>query len=334
MDNGILVAGSTFVDHYKYIETYPEVGMLSQIKRTERKVGGLVSNTGISLKKLNPNLEVSAFAGIGNDSDGEFLKNTLKSYNIDIKHIVEFQEEETGFTDAMTLETTGERTFFTYEGSNALLGPKNLKLNELNYGIAHFGYLLLMKQFDNYHEEYGTQLAFTLHQLQTKGIKTSIDLVSNDTPEFNKIVHPALKYCNYIIINEIEAELITEISSYVDGKINNEQLNKSMKKIFELGVKDLVVVHSPEGGWAMDCKLNFYHESSLRLEKGFIKNTVGAGDAFCAGALYSIYNNYDISYMLKFANAVAAMSLSESDSVSGIGTEDEVNGFLEERLKV
>jgi sugar/nucleoside kinase (ribokinase family) len=56
----------------------------------------------------------------------------------------------------------------------------------------------------------------------------------------------------------------------------------------------------------------------LELPKSYIKGSVGAGDAFCAGALYSIYNDYDDEKMLKFASNTAACNLSEADSISGM----------------
>jgi len=335
MQNGILVAGSTFVDHYKFIDNYPKLGMLEQIKYIDKTVGGLVSNTGISLKNISKDLRVGAFGGIGQDEDGDFLKDTLVTNGIDISQLVEFSEQKTGFTDAMTLEATGERTFFSHEGANTILDASHLNFDQLDYDIAHFGYILLMRQFDKPNEQYGTELAKVLCRLQEQGIKTSIDLVSNESPHFKATVHPALKYCNYVIINEIEAELITDLSPLDPDtdQINNDRIQNIMQRIFELGVQDLIVIHSPAGGWAMDRDGNFYHRKSFDLPPGYIKSSVGAGDAFCAGVLYGIYKQFDINHMLDFANATAAMSLSEKDSASGIQPEEEIVAFINKQGK-
>ena len=57
---------------------------------------------------------------------------------------------------------------------------------------------------------------------------------------------------------------------------------------------------------------------SLKLPEGYIKGSVGAGDAFCAGVLYSLYKGYSIEEALAAANAAAAANLSAADSVSGL----------------
>lgn len=64
----------------------------------------------------------------------------------------------------------------------------------------------------------------------------------------------------------------------------------------------------------------------LRL-KDYIKGSVGAGDAFAAACLYALYNGYDDKHMLEFASAAAAMSLSESDAVSGMRSREEIEAL-------
>ena len=68
---------------------------------------------------------------------------------------------------------------------------------------------------------------------------------------------------------------------------------------------------------------------SIKLPKGFIKGSVGAGDAFCAGCLYAIYNDYSDEDMLSFANLVAINCLSAPDSVRGIRPKDKLKDVLQ-----
>ena len=57
---------------------------------------------------------------------------------------------------------------------------------------------------------------------------------------------------------------------------------------------------------------------SLDLPKGFIKGSVGAGDAFCAACLYGLWQGYDEAHILSFASCAAACNLTAADSVSGM----------------
>jgi len=54
------------------------------------------------------------------------------------------------------------------------------------------------------------------------------------------------------------------------------------------------------------------------LPSGYIKGSVGAGDAFCAACIYCLYKGIDIETMLELASCAAACNLSESDSISGM----------------
>ena len=50
---------------------------------------------------------------------------------------------------------------------------------------------------------------------------------------------------------------------------------------------------------------------------GFIKGKVGAGDAFCAGALYALLKGLDPETLLRLGSCAAAMNLAVPDAVSG-----------------
>jgi sugar/nucleoside kinase (ribokinase family) len=68
---------------------------------------------------------------------------------------------------------------------------------------------------------------------------------------------------------------------------------------------------------------------SLKLPQGYIKGTVGAGDAFCAGCLYAIYHGYDDRAMLEFASGAAACNLAAEDSVSGMKDKKYIHDLIE-----
>ena len=69
---------------------------------------------------------------------------------------------------------------------------------------------------------------------------------------------------------------------------------------------------------------NYYEFESLKLPKGYIKGTVGAGDAFCAGVLYAAETDMPLPEALKLGACSAAASLSEVSASDGVKTKDEV----------
>ena len=81
----------------------------------------------------------------------------------------------------------------------------------------------------------------------------------------------------------------------------------------------------------MDCRTGEYVEvPSLKLPKGFIKNTTGAGDAYCAGVLYGAHEDRSLEDSMKLATASAAFSLSDNGAADGLKPEAEVIKFYQE----
>lgn len=75
---------------------------------------------------------------------------------------------------------------------------------------------------------------------------------------------------------------------------------------------------------------------SLKIPSEDICGSVGAGDAFCAGALYGLYSGFDDKQILKFASAAAACSLFAANSVDGMRSRREILEIADkyERLKI
>lgn len=323
---GIAIAGSILVDILNVIEKYPKKGMLTNVLNTSFAVGGCVPNTIIDLAKIDPDLFLTAFGCVGDDEYGRYVVNRMNSYGINTSHIRVTKNGKTGTTQVMTEQMSGERTFFSSMGENSRFGQKDIDINSLDCEIFHIGYLMLLDELDKKDDKYGTRLAAVLKKVQDKGIKTSIDVVSEEGERFAEIIIPALKYCNYVIMNEIECCKVTGLSPRKsDGTIDLENIKKTMEKFISYGVCDKVIIHFGEGGVCLDASGKFTFVPSLNLPDGYIKGSVGAGDAFAAASLYGLYKGFDDKRILEFASAAAACNLSAEDSVSGMKTVEEID---------
>ena len=149
----------------------------------------------------------SARAGlVGNDDLGRVILEDCRRHGIDIRHLRSTPLAPTSYTDVMTENGSSHRTFFHHRGANALVGrrgPGFQKTSRRAFFIS--GYLLLLDALDAPDAEFGTKAAALLHAAQQAGMKTSVDVVSEDSDRFARIVTPALKYMDYCILNEIEA---------------------------------------------------------------------------------------------------------------------------------
>lgn len=325
---GITVAGNIITDIVKTIDCYPKAGMLTRITSIKQAVGGCAPNTAIDLAKIDSSLPVSVIGKIGDDEYGRFIVSQMSYYGIDCSRISVSSQLPTSFSDVMS-QASGERTFFHARGSNTDFSPEDINLGSITSCILHIGYILLLEAFDKEDPEYGTVMARFLHDAQAKGIKTSVDVVSDSTPDYRSKVLPALKYCNYVIVNEIESSMLSGLDPYTEsGDINIENIKQTMIYMAECGVKEKVIVHCKKAGFCYDVASgNFTVSPSLKIPEEDIKGSVGAGDAFAAGCLYGIYNNYDDKHILEFAAAAAACNLFAENSVDGMRSADEIEAI-------
>lgn len=327
---GITIAGNILTDIVKTIDCYPQVGMLANVKNVSMAVGGCAPNTAIDLAKIDRSIPISVIGKIGDDDYGRFLLSQLSRYGIDCEQISVSPTKPTSFSDVMSL-TSGERTFFHARGSNAEFSPQDIDINSINSVIFHIGYILLLDSFDKEDSEYGTVMARFLHDVQEHGIKTSVDVVSDSTADYKAKILPALKYCNYIILNELESSMLSDLDAYNDdGSLNIENVRKTMEFMAECGVKDKIIVHCKKAGFCYDVATgDFTVVPSLNIPKSEIIGSVGAGDAFCAGSLYGIYNGYSDKQILEFAACTAGCNLFAENSVDGMKSRSEIEKMPE-----
>lgn len=318
MNKGIVVAGNLTADYVKTIDAYPGIGMLSNILSLSKGVGGCAANVAIDLAVLDPAIPVKSIGKVGNDENGRFVCETVKRYGVDISSVVIAEGIETSYTDVMTVCRSGERTFFHTRGANAKFSIDDIDFDSLQADMFHIGYALLLDSFDVEDKEYGTIMARTLFNAKKHGMMTSMDIVSENSDRVQKIVLPSLKYCDSLIINEIEASSVCGIAARDrSGILLLDNLKTMCGRLIDLGVTDRVVIHAPE----MSCMIHrsgFYNMPSLELPERYIKGTVGAGDAFCAGMLYSIYKGLSPEQSLEVASCAGAACLSQENSIDGM----------------
>ncbi|NBK93657.1 carbohydrate kinase family protein [bacterium 1XD21-13] len=325
MKKGICAAGNLIVDITYPIERWPRQSELTTITEgITRSTGGAVCNVISDLAKLDPTLPLEAMGVIGEDPEGEFILEQLGAHkNIDLSLLK--RRGKTSFTAVMSDNTTKKRTFFQYRGANALFDEACVDWERMKGQLLHVGYILLLDTLDQEDAEYGTRMARLLAQAKSRGIKTSIDVVTETGDRFRTLVPPALKYTDYCIINELEAQQITGVLLRdEEERLYVEHMEEALRKMKELGVSTWAVIHCPEGGYGLDENGSFVSLNSLRLPEDYIKGTVGAGDAFCAGVLYGAQKQWNLEESIRLGICTAAASLSEPGATEGVGSVEQV----------
>lgn len=320
--SGILAGGNWIVDHVKIVDCYPQQDALASILRESSSNGGGPYNVLVDLSQMGATFPLQAVGLIGDDANGQTIFADCARRNIDTAQLHRTRDASTSYTDAMSVESTGRRTFFHRRGANALLDAAHFDLEKTRAKIFYLGYLLLLDKLDASSESHGTVAAQVLERAQNAGLKTAIDVVSEDSDRFSSIVRPALRFVDFAFLNEFEAGRCTSLELRRDGVLDNRVLEMAAQQLMQCGVRDCVVVHFPEGAFALNKAGQSFWQSSVALPTSEIAGATGAGDAFCAGVLFGFHQNYEMPQALKLGVCAAASSLLHPAASLGVQTAD------------
>ena len=149
----------------------------------------------------------------------------------------------------MTERDGGRRTFFHNRGANATWVGDDIDFGNSSARIFHLGYLLLLDAIDDEDAEYGTQGAALLARAREAGLKTSIDAVSEDRtlrqdrrscPQAGGLLHPERSRGKQGYRSEGAGR----------RKLLEKGIEEASSKLFDLGARELVAIHFPEGSFA------------------------------------------------------------------------------------
>ena len=85
-----------------------------------------------------------------------------------------------------------------------------------------------------------------------------------------------------------------------------------------------MVIHFPEGSYLLSKDGVEILHPSLDLSDDYIVGSSGAGDSFCAGILYGLYQGWNHEQTLRFATCAGGMNLSDLTTTGGIKSWQEI----------
>lgn len=235
-----------------------------------KKFGGAPANTSIGLAKLG--LPVRFMGKVGDDPFGRFLKNTLDEYHVNTDSLILSKRDKTTLA-FVALNEDGQRDFTFYIGAHETISTSEVSLPE-NTAVFHFGSL--------------TQTNSTTHsatdkliqQARKQGTILSYDPNVRESLWGNMrhardIILSTAKYVDILKINETEALLLS----------NKKTLEEALQTLYTPNLDALLITVGKEG-----CMYKTKHaEGKASAYDVTPIDTTGAGDAFNAGFIYSLY---------------------------------------------
>jgi len=263
-------------------------------------IGGDGANVAKALAQLEYDAEL--VCAIGADLQGDLIRETLSRSGVGTGYIVVAKDHPTQ-TVCIFAPPGGERSFiFDRRGYpdfeiipemiqnskivslNSLLYPPLLEPDKV-YGVARMA------------AEAG---AIVCADIYTRwDVKSLIPFKD------------ALPYIDYFFMNEDEALFYTGL--YNDGGTDN--IRRAADRLQRMGARSLIIKLGSKGSFIRHQESEF---SVPAIEVERICDTTGAGDSYMAGFIAGLIDNRSIAQCMHMGNAMAAISIQQYGSITGI----------------
>lgn len=275
MKNKVYVLGSVNIDFNMDVDYIPKNGETIKGSNFLRNIGGKGFNQANAVASLGH--ETVLIAAVGHDELGRYAIDSAKDKGIDIDHI-QTKNASTGF--AMIIHNQNDNRIIIHGGANDLLEPSDIEAIKLgNPGDA------LVSQFE---------VPIDLIEESFKIAKSNQMITILNPAPANKLTEKLFKYTDYLILNQTEAEIITNIYPK-----NDEDIKKVAHWLMSKGIANVVITLGAQGS-AFVNKNHFIVQTAF---SGNVVDTTGAGDSFVGGFTHALLEEKDISKLLIYGNA-------------------------------
>jgi sugar/nucleoside kinase (ribokinase family) len=311
--SGIVLAGTIVLDIVHIIDQWPSEEQIAFIRQTIEAPGGPPHNAAAGLVKLGAEFPVTMICVVGDDTAGDTFVRIAGELGLDTSHVIRVAGHSTDVTHVMTSKATGKRTFFFHPGANGTIVAEQMLAPDNTAKIFYLGSPGISASMDA-----SDGWRKSLREARNRGFKTCMELCPVPAELQRAQTLPCLPLLDYFVINDSEAEILSGLPVTKDGYFNIALARVAAQKLLDLGVNELVSIHHPEGAIALRKSGEHVFAPSVNVPRDEVIGTVGAGDAFYAGMLFGIHENWTLDKSLALANASAATSLHSATTSSSI----------------
>lgn len=320
---GIVTGGTWCVDHNKFVTHWPSEDEVVEILSNEVRGGGSACNLAIDVKRLDPDIPVSTIGLIGDDEDGRILIAEADAAGIDRTGLAIAETGDTSYTDAFNSAKSGRRTHLYLPGTAAQLTPDHFDFNEISARILHLGLPGIHPRLDSVWGDDENGWVTVLKKARAAGIATNLELCSIPAERIAQIVGPCLTHLDLLVVNDFEIAAIAGQDTGHRKDVDVQQCLSAARSALAKGAMQLVVAHFPGGAVAVGPDGAEILKPSVDIPMDAIQGTNGAGDAFAAGLIYGLHQEWSVTAAIELGHASAAAS------VRGLGTTDTVVSWRE-----
>mgnify|MGYP003619813532 FL=1 len=287
---------------------------LSDVERFTRSIAGAEVNVAIGLSRLGH--EVTYISSVGNDPFGEYIKKVLKKEKIRTGYVTVNTRRNTGFQLKEKNEKEDPKVVYFRKNSAASSLSRNIlkKLDLKEYDLLHITGIFPSLSRRNY--QFTKELII---KAKKNGVLVTFDpncrpVLWKNEEEMIKVTNEIAFMCDVIIPGYSEGKILT-------GKDSTEEIaqfyiDKGIKNVFMKYKKEKSLFFSKEGYETFPCF------------KVKVIDTVGAGDGFAVGVIDGLLNNLSGEEILRQANAIGAIQVTNLSDNEGLPVRNELERFI------
>ncbi len=298
----------------------------TQCHQFEAVYGGGEANTAVSL--ANFGVDVSYVTKLPAHTIGQSAVNSLRQYGVDISNIVRGGDQiGIYFLEKKTSQRPSCVIYNRSGSAIALASEDDFDWDKIFDGATWFHFSGITPAIS---DTLAKVCLTACKKARERGITVSCDLNYRSklwsSEKANQVMSEICNYVDICIANEDDAIGIFEIDpTVVPDSERNEYIAKELMSRFPF--KTVASVWRTETSiTTFKLQSMIYTEGKAYYSKEYymsILDYIGAGDAYCAGIIYSYLNNYDPQKMVEFANAASCLKHTVSGDFNLV-TADEV----------
>lgn len=290
------------------MDTLPTAGELALIDRYLLSAGGCAANTAAALRRLGR--KPGVLGKVGDDLLGDFVVQDLRRLSIDASFVKKTSAHPTSCT--FILNVRGEdRRYIHCSGANLDFSLADVDKAAFDGARAlYVGGYLAMPAFRPEH------LVELFRRAKQQGLLTALDVVipAGHRPSLED-VRGALLYTDIFLPNNDEALVLTGRSDPVEQARVLSRLNPNCAIVITRGREGALTSRGDQILRAGIFKVSSIDES-------------GCGDAFSAGFLVGMIENWPLEETLRFATAAGASCSRAMGCHDGVLSFDEARAFI------
>jgi sugar/nucleoside kinase (ribokinase family) len=316
---GVLAAGTFCVDFNKSIARWPSEDTSNEVFAIDRQGGGSGFNMSADLKRLDPDFPVEAMGVVGDDDFGRFLFAACEALGVSRAGLKALPGGATMSVDAFNVRETGRRTHFYHQGVAAEMSPDHFDLPSTRARILHLGLPGAHARMDRPWGGEANGWAAVLRKAKSLGLWTNLELMTIPAARVAELGRPCLPYLDALVVNDFEiGALAGRETRKADGSTDVAAVRLAVEETLALGAMTWAVAHFPEGSVVAGRDGTRLALGSVAMPQSAVAGANGAGDAFAAGMLYGLHEDWPIAECLRLAHASAAASMRAVSTTEGV----------------